>query len=39
MGIGITLRGLEAGEDGRADDEGRNVSGRQGREETLDYRF
>ena len=26
MGIGITFRGEEAGEDGRAGDEGRNVS-------------
>lgn len=28
VGIGITLRGDEAGEDGRAGDEGRNVSER-----------
>lgn len=28
VGIGITLRGDEAGEDGRAGDEGRNVSGK-----------
>lgn len=28
VGIGITLRGDEAGEDGRAGEEGRNVSGK-----------
>ena len=32
MGIGITLRGDEAGEDGRAGDEGRNVSERRKRD-------
>lgn len=31
MGIGITLRGDEAGEDGRAGEEGRNVSGKKKR--------
>ena len=29
VGIGITLRGDEAGEDGRAGDDGRNVSAKE----------
>lgn len=33
VGIGITLRKLEVAEDGRAGDEGRNVSERKARKE------
>lgn len=39
VGIGITLRELEAAEDGRAGEEGRNVSGREESKEVVSALF